>query len=108
MRRYSLLFLVLTIVLLSSCAYRSDMTLSEVKEGRDCIMLSGDAVETKWNNVQRLYGDPDIAPPPTEDLSSNARVYRRSIVILYTGREKVMVDGKTRFHEVIKGVEMCK
>jgi hypothetical protein len=63
----------------------------------------------RWKIIKTAFGEPDFAPLPSgESLSKNARVYQDKVVIFHTELNKIKVNGKTRYEEVISRVEICK
>jgi hypothetical protein len=93
--------------LLASCAmHQGPQTLGDVKGGLECISFKEDIL---WDDVFKKFGDPNIAslPEPGSDLGKNSRVYKNSVVIFYVDAREVNMEGKTRFKEVVKMVEVC-
>ena len=108
MQRYQSIFLVMVLVSLTSCTlFVRQKTLNEIKANKICITLRENI---KWEDIEKSFSIPDIAPLPQEGqpLSSNTRIYEDKMIIFYTEREKVGIEGRIRFYEVVKKVEVCE
>ena len=82
-------------------------TLNEIKASKNCITLKENI---EWEDVEKAFGIPDIAPLPQEGqpLSSNTRIYEDKMIIFYAEGERVEIEGRIRFYEVVKKVEVCE
>ncbi len=109
MRRKAGPFIVAALaVFLAGCAHcASDMRVGEIKAGLSCITFSGDL---NWKQVADALGEPDCFPRPEPDsgLTANTRVYERALVLFSTDLKEVQEGDKTRFVEVVTGVEVCR
>ena len=100
--------IILSLLLLLSACSLSNKTasLDEIKSELNCFAYE-DGV--RWKIIKTAFGEPDFAPLPSgESLSKNTRVYEDKVVIFYTELNKIKVNGKTRYEEVISRVEICK
>jgi hypothetical protein len=92
----------------TSCAYLQEpRTLAEVKKDWDCLRYEKGAA---WNQVASALAEPDIAPlpEPGSDMSRNVRLFTGTAAIFYLERQEVEEGGKTRFREVVTGLDLCK
>ncbi len=92
----------------TSCATMQEpRTLAEVKKDWDCLRYEKGA---GWNQVASALAEPDIAPIPDSgtDMSRNSRVFTGTAAIFYVERQEVEEGGKTRFREVVTGLDLCK
>lgn len=106
MRRLS--FLMVLAMLFTSCiSLQNRQTLSDLKADLDCIPYR-EGLE--WKHVAGKFGTPSITPIPEAgtDLSKNTRGYKGKTILFFTERKEVSEDGKTRFHEVVTAIEICK
>jgi len=99
--------IILSLFLLLSACSLSNKTasLDEIKSELNCFVYE-DGV--RWKVIKTAFGDPDFAPLPSgEILSKNTRVYQDKVVIFHTELNKIKVNGKTRYEEIISRVEIC-
>jgi hypothetical protein len=103
----SVIFLLVAVVLTSCAYFQPSKTLDQAKIGLECIKYDEGI---NWAEISEKFGSPDIAPlpEPGSDLTKNIRGYEGKIVIFYTELKEVKEDGKTRFHEVVSNIEICK
>jgi hypothetical protein len=102
-------YLVLLTLLFSfsACSLSNQsVTLDEIKSDLKCVTYEDGL---RWQIIKEELGEPDFAPLPSgESLSKNTRVYEDKIVIFHTELNKIKVNGKTRYEEIISRVEICK
>jgi len=100
------IFLALSVMLTACAAQQIQQTLGQAKTGLVCIEYKDGIV---WKQASDAFGVP-IAPlpEPGTELTRNARIYKDRVVIFYTDKQEVTEEGKTRFKEVVKKVEICK
>jgi hypothetical protein len=101
------LMLLTLLFSLSACSLSNEsISLDEIKSDLNCFAYE-DGV--RWKIIKAAFGEPDFAPLPSgESLSRNTRVYEDKVVIFHTELNKIKVNGKTRYEEVISSVEICK
>jgi hypothetical protein len=95
-------------IIFTSCAYfQQPKTLGQVKANLDCIRLQNGIL---WTQISDKFGNLDEAPlpEPSSELTQNIRVYNGKTVIFYTRLEEVKEGERTRFREIITGIEVCK
>jgi hypothetical protein len=103
-----IVIIVIIAIALTSCAtLQTPKTLGQVKTNLVCFEYK-DGIY--WEQISEKIGAPDIAPLPESgtDLSKNARVYKNMTIIFYTERQEVKENGKVRFYEIVKNIEICK
>lgn len=64
--------------------------------------------QTSWALVVMHLGPPDETPPPNDSLLENDRIYHGVDVRLHVSTRKMIVEGKTRFQEVVTGVGVSR
>jgi hypothetical protein len=101
---FAVLFLSLAVV---SCAGPgSTRSLEQIRAGLDCVQYKEGLA---WDQVKTLFGEADEAPPPlAESLFKNARVYRDKTIIFHTETKKIEESGRSRYIEVVAGIDLCK
>jgi hypothetical protein len=62
-----------------------------------------------WRLIADRLGAVDVAPlpEPGSNLQSNTRVYKNKWVIFSVENREYTEDGKTRFREISKKIEVC-
>ncbi len=90
-----------------SCAAQSSATsLEEIKGQLACVIYSDDL---PWAEVEKTFGRPDEAPPPTPgSLFTNVRIYKDKAIILHVETKETTEAGRPKFIEVVKSIELCK
>jgi hypothetical protein len=105
--KYYATFFVLAFFLASCASIQGTKTLGQLKEDLVCIKYEKGI---PWKQFPEKFGNPDDAPipEPGKGLGSNARAYRKTILILYTENQEIKEGEKIRFHEVVNDIEVCK
>ena len=88
-----------------------DRTIQKIKSDLTCIELKTncDQDNPDWMEIEKVLGEADEYPPDYDgEHNKNTRVYHGKDIIFYVESKKIEIDGKTRFHEVITKVEICK
>jgi hypothetical protein len=82
------------------------VSLEEIRSDLNCFSYEDGL---RWQIIKEELGEPDFAPLPSgESLSKNTRVYEDKVVIFHTELNKIRVNGKTRYEEIISSVEICE
>lgn len=100
------LFIFLVLIVLSGCFSNKTVKWDEYRAGLRCFTYEP---QMWWKDIKETFGEADRYPIPTgESLEKNTRIYEDSVVIFHIDRKKISVDGKIRYEEVVKKVEICK
>ncbi|MGD8371514.1 MAG: hypothetical protein PVH57_13155 [Syntrophobacterales bacterium] len=101
------LMLLTLLFFFSACSLSNEsLSLDEIKSDLNCFTYEDGM---RWQIIKEEFGEPDLAPLPSgKGLSRNTRVYEDKVVIFHTELNKIKVDGKTRYEEIISRVEICK
>lgn len=108
LKKQKLSFFVLMAIYLTSCAtFQKPVTPDEIRAKLDCLEYKEGI---SWKNTAEKFGKPDFVPlpEPGTDLSKYVRGYKDKVIIFHVERQEFKEDGKTRFHEVITRIEVCK
>lgn len=98
--------LLISIVLSSCASFQKPRTLDQVKASLACVEYT-EGVE--WRRISESLGSVDVAPlpEPGSNLQSNTRVYKNKWVIFSVENQEFNENGKTRFREIAKKIEVC-
>lgn len=101
------LIILSLLLLLSACSLSNRAeSLDEIKSELNCFVYEDGM---RWKIIKTAFDEPDFAPLPSgESLSKNTRGYEGKVVIFHTELNKIKVNGKTRYEEIISRVEICK
>lgn len=98
-------FILIFFIITACAASNKTVKLEEFKSNLNCIEYNNGM---RWIEIESKFGEPDYTPIPTgNSLSENTRIYKGKCIIFYTGPNKIRVEGKTRYEEVITKIEIC-